>query len=93
LGLWIFISENYRKMASIEKIRSGLIDKISSITDREFLEALDKLITSSSSQSDIVVLTKEQKAVLELSEKNIKNGELISQELMDKRNLEWLNEM
>ena len=93
MGLWIFISENYRKMASIEKIRSGLIDKISSITDREFLEALDKLITSSSSQSDIVVLTKEQKAVLELSEKNIKNGELISQELMDKRNLEWLNEM
>lgn len=93
MGFWIFISENYRKMASIEKIRSGLIDKISCITNREFLEALDKLITSSSSQSDIVVLTKEQKAVLELSEKNIKNGELISQELMDKRNLEWLNEM
>lgn len=29
--------------------------------------------------------------MLEMSEKDIKNGKLISQEAMDKRNLEWLN--
>ncbi|MFD2037718.1 hypothetical protein ACFSKL_23185 [Belliella marina] len=80
-------------MASIEKIRSGLIDKILSINNREFLEALDKLIASSSSQPGIVELTKEQRAILELSEQDIKSGKLISQEIMDKRNLEWLNEM
>ncbi|MCH7399753.1 hypothetical protein MM236_17295 [Belliella sp. DSM 107340] len=80
-------------MTSLEKIRSGLIDKILSINNREFLEALDKLIASSSSQSDIVELTKEQKEILEMSEQDIQNGKLISQELMDKRNLEWLNEM
>ena len=29
--------------------------------------------------------------MLEMSEKDIKNGQLISQEAMDRRNLEWLN--
>jgi hypothetical protein len=57
------------------------------------LEALDKLISSSTSDSEIVELTNEQKIMLEMSEQNIKNGELISQEAMDKRNLEWLNAM
>ncbi|MFN4762256.1 hypothetical protein ACKGJN_03955 [Gillisia sp. Q332] len=36
-------------------------------------------------------LTTEQKKMLEMSETDIKNGRLISQEAMDKRNLEWLN--
>ena len=31
--------------------------------------------------------------MLEMSENDIKNGNLISQEAMNKRNLEWLNEM
>jgi hypothetical protein len=38
-----------------------------------------------------VELTEEQKMMLEMSEEDIKNGKLISQEAMDKRNLEWLN--
>jgi len=35
-------------------------------------------------------LTKEQKIMLEMSEEDIKSGKLISQEAMDKINLEWL---
>jgi hypothetical protein len=80
-------------MATVDNIRNGLIDKILSIKNRDFLEALDKLISSSISESDIVELTDEQKIMLEMSEKDIKNGKLISQEAMDKRNLEWLNAM
>jgi hypothetical protein len=80
-------------MATVDNIRNGLIDKIMSIKNKDFLLALDKLITSSSSESEIVELTKEQKIMLEMSEEDIKNGQLISQERMDKRNLEWLNEM
>ncbi|NCT19339.1 MAG: hypothetical protein COZ75_08500 [Flavobacteriaceae bacterium CG_4_8_14_3_um_filter_34_10] len=80
-------------METIDKIRNGLIDKILSIKNRDFLEALDKLVSSSSSESEIIELTNEQKAMLEMSEKDIKNGKLISQEAMDKRNLEWLNAM
>ncbi len=78
-------------MATVEKIRNGLIDKILSIRNKDFLQALDKLISSSSAESDIVKLTNEQKAMLEMSENDIKNGNLISQEEMNKRNLEWLN--
>ena len=39
----------------------------------------------------MVELTAEQKEMLEMSETDIQNGHLISQEAMDKRNLEWLN--
>lgn len=78
-------------MATVEKIRSELIDKILSIKNKEILLALDSLITSNASNTDIVKLTDEQKEMLDMSEDDIANGRLISQEAMDKRNLEWLN--
>ena len=77
-------------MTAIDKIKTGLIDKILSIKNKEFLEALDILI-SSKSEVEMVTLTKEQKAMLIMSEKDIQNGNLISQDAMNKRNLEWLN--
>ncbi len=80
-------------MSSTNKIRSGLIYKILSIKNRDFLEALDQLVSTSSSESEIVELSNEQKTMLEMSEKDIKNGQLISQEAMDRRNSEWLNAM
>lgn len=80
-------------MATVDNIRNGLIDKILSIKNKELLEALDKIITLSSSESETVELTKEQKKMLAMSEQDIKDGKLISQEAMDKRNSEWLNAM
>lgn len=80
-------------MATVDKKRSKLIDKILSIQNKEFLIALDNLISSSSAESDFVELTSEQMEMLEMSEADIQNGRMISQEAMDKRNLEWLNEL
>ena len=80
-------------MATVDKIRSGLIDKILTIRNKDFLVALDNLISSSSTDNEIVELTNEQREMLEMSESDIQNGRLISQEAMDKRNLEWLNGM
>ncbi len=80
-------------MATVDKIRNGLIDKILTIRNKEFLEALDKLISSSASETDIVKLSDEQKQMLQMSEEDIENGRLISQDEMEKRNLEWLNTM
>jgi len=80
-------------MTTVDKIRNGLIDKILSIRNKEYLQALDKLITSSTSETNVVKLTNEQKTMLKMSEDDIKNGRLISQEEMNKRNLEWLNAM
>jgi archaellum component FlaF (FlaF/FlaG flagellin family) len=81
------------RMATVDNIRNGLIDKILSIKNKDFLQALDQLITSSSSSTELVELTNEQKILLEMSEVDIKNGNLISQDAMNKRNLEWLNAM
>ena len=78
-------------MEKVDEIRSGLIDKISTIKNKKLLLALDDLISSSPNNSEVVELTAEQKEILEMSESDIKNGNLISQEAMDKRNLEWLN--
>lgn len=75
-------------MATVDKIRNELIDKILTIRDKDFLVALDNLI---SSNTNVVELTTEQKEMLEMSESDIRNGRLISQEAMDKRNIEWLN--
>ncbi|RRA96073.1 hypothetical protein [Paenimyroides viscosum] len=80
-------------MATISDIRSGLIDKILAIKNKELLQALDQLIATTSSVSNIIEITSEQKIILEMSEEDIKNGKLISQEEMIKRNLEWLNEL
>ncbi|MFV0554001.1 MAG: hypothetical protein ACK5LR_04770 [Mangrovibacterium sp.] len=78
---------------NIANVRNGLIDKIRTINNPAFLEALDAMISASSFDSDVVGLTSEQKAVLEMSEQDIEQGNLISQEVMDKRNLEWLSAM
>jgi len=80
-------------MTTVESLRNKLIDRILSIKNKDFLIALDKLIATSTSESEIVELTEEQKIMLEMSEQDIKDGKLISQEAMDKRNLEWLNSM
>jgi len=37
------------------------------------------------------MVTVEQKEMLEMSDKDIEHGRLISQEAMNKRNLEWLS--
>lgn len=80
-------------MATVDSLRSGLIEKILSINNEAFLEALDRLISSGLPELEISELTEEQKRMLEMSEEDIKNGKLISQKAMDKRNLEWLNAM
>lgn len=77
-------------MATMDNLRNGLIHKIKTINDKGYLEALDHLLSAGSQSLDAVKLTQEQKAMLELSEDDIENGRLISQEAMDKRNLEWL---
>ncbi len=78
-------------MEAVDKIRNGLIEKILAIRNKDFLQALDSIISSSNSDSDIIELSDEQKSLLEMSESDIENGQLISQDEMNKRNLQWLN--
>lgn len=78
-------------MATIDKIKSDLIDKIISIQNRDFLKALDVLVSANSNQTELVKLSSDQKIMLEMSDEDIKKGRLIDQEALEKRNLEWLN--
>lgn len=78
---------------TVDNLRDGLIEKILSIKNKNFLETLDNLISSSSSELEIVELSNAQKTMLEMSEIDIQEGQLVSQEAIDKRNLEWLNAM
>ncbi len=79
-------------MATIDKIKSDLIDKIISIQNRDFLKALDVLVSANSIQSEPVKLSPDHKIMLEMSERDIKKGRLIDQDALEKRNMEWLNE-
>jgi hypothetical protein len=78
-------------MKSIEIIKNRLIDKILTIKNQEFLTALDKLIDSSSTASK-VELSEEQKLMLLMSEEDLREGRLITQEDLDKNDLSWLKE-
>lgn len=78
-------------MAAIENAQNKLIKKILSIRDKNLFMALDQLISQGALTSNIMELTEEQKTMLKMSDDNIEKGEMISQDAMIKRNLEWLN--
>lgn len=80
-------------MASIDNIRNGIIDKLLTISNKNYLTALYNLIENSTPESNKIKLTKEQTLMLRLSEKDIKNRKLISQEQLDKSDLKWLKEL
>ena len=77
-------------MSQVDVIRNGIIDKLLSISDKEYLMALLRLVDNSAVEEDKIKLTKEQKLMLELSESDIQNGRTISQNDLDKNDLEWL---
>ncbi len=79
-------------MANIDTIRNGIIDKLLTISNKDYLNALYKLVESSSIDKDTVKLTEEQILMLQLSDKDINNGRLISQSQLDKNDLKWLKE-
>lgn len=79
-------------MDSSDILRNNIIDKLLTITNKDYLSALYQLVNSSSVSPDTVKLTEEQILMLQLSDLDIKNGRLISQDQLDKADLQWLGE-
>jgi hypothetical protein len=77
-------------MAQVDVIRNGIIDKLLAISDKDYLMALLHLVDNSAVENEKIKLTKEQKLMLEMSETDIQNGRTISQNVLDKNDLEWL---
>jgi hypothetical protein len=65
-------------MAQVDIIRNGIIDKLLTISDKEYLMALLRLVDNSAVQDEKIKFTKEQKLMLEMSETDIQNGRIIS---------------
>lgn len=77
-------------MKTVKTLKSGLIQKINAIQDREFLVVLDELVASNGLQKSNADLTPEQRIMLEMSLQDIHEGKTITQEALMQRNLEWL---
>ena len=80
-------------MNQVDILRDSIIDKLLTISNKDYLAALYQLINKSSVENDTVELTEEQLVMLQLSEHDIENGNLISQTELDKSDLKWLKEM
>jgi hypothetical protein len=71
-------------------LRNNIIDKLLTISNKDYLLALYQLVESSAVDNDIVKLSDEQILMLKLSDKDIEAGRLISQEELDKSDMQWL---
>ncbi|PIV58080.1 MAG: hypothetical protein COS14_11455 [Bacteroidetes bacterium CG02_land_8_20_14_3_00_31_25] len=80
-------------MATIDHIRNGIINKLLTISNKNYLAALSQLVENSSTEKDTAMLTEEQILMLQLSDKDIKSGKLINQVQLDKSDLKWLKEL
>jgi hypothetical protein len=77
-------------MVTADTLRDNLIDKLLTISNKEYLLALNNLVDKSVENNAIVELTAAQITMLQLSDKDIEMGRLISQEQLDKDDLAWL---
>ena len=84
--------EKHKNRTQADVIRNGIIDRLLMISDESDLMNILRIVENHSDKQEKINLTQEQKLMLELSESDIQYGRLISQEDLDKKDLEWLNE-
>jgi len=80
-------------MNRVDVLRDSIIDKLLTISNKDYLTALYQLISRSSVDADVLELSEEQKIMLQLSDTDILNGNVISQVDLDKSDLKWLKEL
>jgi hypothetical protein len=76
-------------MTTIE-LKKALIHRIAEINDISFLKAI-KTILDSKTESQVIMLTEEQRDDIFESKKEIDQGQYIEHELLDKEILKWLS--
>ncbi|MDR6785249.1 hypothetical protein ABIE26_003948 [Pedobacter africanus] len=76
--------------SSLDNLRNSIMEKLMAISDKDYLVALNKLLESSTAENDVVKFSKEQIIMLEMSDEDIRKGDTITQEDLDKEDLKWL---
>jgi hypothetical protein len=75
-------------MTAIENIKNGLIDRILATKNEKLLKAISTIFESAKDE-EVVGLSSEQLEMLAMSEDDIANGRLISEEDLDKLDSGW----
>jgi hypothetical protein len=87
------LNEFYNKfkvMTGIDKIKNNLIDRILATRNEKLLKAISYIFESTQSD-DILSLTSEQIEMLLMSDKDIENGNIISESDLNDADSKWLN--
>ena len=77
-------------MGGLNSIKNNLIDRILATKNEKLLKAISTIFESTQTD-EIISLSSEQIEMLLMSEKDIENGNLISESELDKSDSEWLN--
>lgn len=77
-------------MTTTDQIRNGIIEKLLTISNQDYLTALFQLVKNSATDKDVVNLSEEQIVMLKLSDKDITKNKVIPQAQLDKSDLKWL---
>jgi len=77
-------------MTAIDSIKNKLIDRILATKNEKLLVAISNIFESTQSDN-VVSLSSEQIEMLLMSEKDIENGDLVSETKLNKSDTEWLN--
>jgi hypothetical protein len=80
-------------MSAADNIRNSIIDKLLTISNKDYLSALYQLVSTSSVNEDIVQLSESQILMLNMSDEDIKNGRIVPHDELDKNDLEWLKSL
>jgi hypothetical protein len=80
-------------MATIDTLRNKIINKLLTITNKDYLQALNKILENSPVEEDVMQLTEEQILMLQLSEEDIKHNRVISHSELMKNEREWLKKL
>ncbi len=76
-------------MATIDNLRTRLIDRILTSRNEKLLNAIDDIFDSTQ-EEDIIQLDSYQKEMLMMSDEDIKNGNVISQDELDSTDASWM---
>lgn len=80
-------------MNQIDNIRNSIIDKLITISNRDYLKAIYKIVENSTLNIEKLNLSAEQKIMLQLSESDIQKNRVITESEMNKTDLKWLKEL
>lgn len=76
-------------MENLQKLRNKIIDRVMISSNSQLLEAIEKILSATEGEEEIA-LSSEQIEMLLMSESDIENNRLISEEDLEKQDEEWL---